>query len=327
MNDIELINKLTRRDFTENELYIFPVRLCDNEIDRDYERFSDTALEELKTLFIGKTGIFDHNPSAGNQAARVFDTEVAADNEKSTSDGRPYKYLKAKAYMVRTAANKALIDEIDAGIKKEVSISCSAVRRICSVCGCDRSKGGCSHEKGKMYGEKLCHTILDGITDAYEWSFVAVPAQINAGVTKKYIPKEEKSMDFTPINTQEELDAAVKTAVDAAVAETEKKFSGWLSPESAAALTKERDDLSAENNVCKAKVMKMQIAAENGIPLELAENMAGDSEEDIRKEAQKFAKYLTSRKVQPTPKSTGDTPFANSNDNAKLEMLRELRNN
>lgn len=134
-------------------------------------------------------------------------------------------------------------------------------------------------------------------------------------------------MDFTPINTQEELDAAVKTAVDAAIAETEKKFSGWLSPKAAAALTKERDDLSAENNICKATVMKMQIAAENGIPLELAENMAGDSEDDIRKEAEKFAKYFTSRKVQPTPKSTGDTPFRNSNDNAKLEMLREIRNN
>ena len=32
----------------------------------------------------------------------------------------------------------------------------------------------------------LCHTILSDITDAYEWSFVAVPAQRNAGVTKQY---------------------------------------------------------------------------------------------------------------------------------------------
>lgn len=326
MSDIEKINRFTRREFTEDELYIFPVKLCDNAIDRDGERFSDKALEELKTLFVGKTGIFDHDPRAGNQEARVFDTEVVSEN-KTTSDGRPYKYLKAKAYMVRNAANQPLIDEIDAGIKKEVSVGCSARKKICSVCGTNVFEQGCSHVKGKEYGGKLCHHILDDINDAYEWSFVAVPAQINAGVTKKYIPKEEKSMDFTPINTQEELDAAVKTAVDAAVAETEKKFSGWLSPESAAVLTKERDDLSAENTVCKAKVMKMQIAAENGIPLELAENMAGDSEDDIRKEAQKFAKYLTSRKIQPTPKSTGDAPFANSKNNAQLEMLRELRNN
>ena len=132
MSDIEKINRFTRREFTEDELYIFPVKLCDNAIDRDGERFSDKALEELKTLFVGKTGIFDHDPRAGNQEARVFDTEVVSEN-KTTSDGRPYKYLKAKAYMVRNAANQPLIDEIDAGIKKEVSVGCSARKKICSV--------------------------------------------------------------------------------------------------------------------------------------------------------------------------------------------------
>ena len=54
MSDIEKINRFTRREFTEDELYIFPVKLCDNEIDRDGERFSDKALEDLKTLFVGK---------------------------------------------------------------------------------------------------------------------------------------------------------------------------------------------------------------------------------------------------------------------------------
>ena len=36
----------------------------------------------------------------------------------------------------------------------------------------------------------MCHTILDDITDAYEWSFVAVPAQVNAGVTKRFTEGE-----------------------------------------------------------------------------------------------------------------------------------------
>ena len=44
----------------------------------------------------------------------------------------------------------------------------------------------CSHVKGKTYGGRLCHVVLDVITDAYEWSFVAVPAQVNAGVTKRF---------------------------------------------------------------------------------------------------------------------------------------------
>ena len=187
---IEKINRFTRRPLTEDEVYTFSVILCDNDIDRDMERFADNALETLQDSFIGKTGISDHNATADNQNARIFDAEVVTDTERTTADGRPYKYLKGEAYMVRTDDNKNLIAEIDGGIKKEVSISCSAAKRICSVCGCERGAGGCAHQKGKSYGGKLCHDILDDITDAYEWSFVAVPAQVNAGVTKRFTEGE-----------------------------------------------------------------------------------------------------------------------------------------
>lgn len=189
---LDKINKFTRRKFSEDELYTFSVILCDNEIDRDCERFSDNALDKLKSLFIGKTGISDHVPSTSNQTARIFETELVTDESRTVKSGGAYKYLKASAYMIRTEDNKNLIAEIDGGIKKEVSISCSAAKRICSVCGSDRAAGGCNHINGKSYGGKICHTILDDITDAYEWSFVAVPAQLNAGVTKKYTEETAK---------------------------------------------------------------------------------------------------------------------------------------
>lgn len=182
---LEKINKFTRRPFTEEEVYAFPVVLCDNDIDRDYERFSDSALEMLAESFIGKTGISDHNPAVSNQNARIFDTEVITDNTRLTKNGEPYKYLKANAYMVRTGENADMISEIEGGIKKEVSISCSAASRKCSICGMDKAVSGCAHIKGKIYNNKMCHIILDDITDSYEWSFVAVPAQVNAGVTKR----------------------------------------------------------------------------------------------------------------------------------------------
>ncbi len=183
---LDKINRFTRRKLSEDEVYVFSVILCDNDIDRDFERFSDSALETLKERFIGKTGIFDHNISTVNQNARIFDTELVTDLSRKTEYGENYRYLKAMAYMVRTDDNKNLIAEIDGGIKKEVSISCSAAKRICSVCGSDKNTASCNHIKGRKYGGKRCHTILDDITDAYEWSFVAVPAQVNAGVTKKY---------------------------------------------------------------------------------------------------------------------------------------------
>lgn len=183
---LEKLNKFTRRELTEDEVYIFDVILCDNEIDRDGERFSMNALKALEKLFVGKTGIFDHDPKSGGQTARIFAAELMTDTSKTTAAGEPYTCLKGSAYMVRTEENAGLIREIDGGIKKEVSISCSAKSRKCSVCGAELNRKSCPHTKGKSYGNKIAHAVLDDITDAYEWSFVAVPAQVNAGVTKKY---------------------------------------------------------------------------------------------------------------------------------------------
>ena len=44
--------------------------------------------------------------------------------------------------------------------------------------------GECVHKKGQVYGGRQCYGKLCGISDAYEWSFVAVPAQRAAGVIK-----------------------------------------------------------------------------------------------------------------------------------------------
>lgn len=180
------LNQFTRRTLTQEEVFLFDVRLCDNEIDRDGERFSLEALEQLKTLFVGKTGIFDHNLKGENQTARLYAAELVQDPERITAAGEVYTFLKGHAYMVRTDANRDLIREIDGGIKKEVSISCAAASQTCSVCGGDRRNSPCSHRIGQRYGDKLCHVVLGDVTDAYEWSFVAVPAQREAGVTKQF---------------------------------------------------------------------------------------------------------------------------------------------
>lgn len=192
---LEKVNKFSRAKLTADEIYTFPVILCDNETDRDFERFSIDALRKLSKLFIGKTGIFDHNPKGENQTARIFDTEVKIFTDQTTSYGEPYACLTAKAYMIRTAKSADLIAEIDGGIKKEVSVSCSVKSHICSICGADMKKSPCTHIKGAEYGGKLCCYILDEPFDAYEWSFVAVPAQKNAGVTKTYGQKYDNDYE------------------------------------------------------------------------------------------------------------------------------------
>lgn len=182
--ELEAINRYAKTALTEEQVYAFSVRLCDNEVDRDFERFDTAALERLGELFLGKSGIFDHQWSAKGQTARIYRTEVVREPAGMTSAGDPYCWLKGWAYLLRTEKNAELIAEIEGGIKKEVSVGCSVAKRICSVCGAE--EGGCHHVRGQMYGDQLCFTELREPVDAYEWSFVAVPAQRNAGVLKRF---------------------------------------------------------------------------------------------------------------------------------------------
>lgn len=196
-DELVAINRFSRKKLTGEEVYIFPVTLCDNEIDRDFERFSAKALHSLAPLFEGKTGVFDHNAKSTFQTARIFKTWVENSTSKKTATGESYCALKAKAYMVRTKENEALISEIEGGIKKEVSVSCAVAKAKCSVCGADMKKCGCEHLRGKSYNGKLCFAELSEPTDAYEWSFVAVPAQRAAGVTKNF--EKERYCTENPI--------------------------------------------------------------------------------------------------------------------------------
>lgn len=191
-NDLALINTYARNPLSAEEVYCFNLTLCDNEVDRDFERFSVYSLKALAELFKGKTGIADHNMSSANQKARIFDTWLEEEKEKKTSVGESYVALKAKAYMLITDETKELIEQIEGGIKKEVSVGCSMGAVICSICGKNMKHHECKHIKGRHYGKNLCHGILSDAKDAYEWSFVAVPAQKNAGVTKAFSKTEKK---------------------------------------------------------------------------------------------------------------------------------------
>jgi hypothetical protein len=182
--ELDRINRFAKTPLTAEEVYTFTVRLCDNEVDRDFERFDTDALEGLGELLLGKSGIFDHQWSAEGQTARIYRTEVVREKAMMTAAGDGYCWLKGWAYLLRTEKNADLIAEIEGGIKKEVSVGCSMGRSVCSVCGAD--SGTCQHVKGQVYGDKLCFAELREPRDAYEWSFVAVPAQRNAGVLKRF---------------------------------------------------------------------------------------------------------------------------------------------
>ena len=171
---LEVINGQAKGKLTAEQVYVFSLRLCDDQVDRDMERFDSEALTALAKLFIGKTGIIDHCWSSDNQVARIFQTQVVREEGIS--------YIKAWAYIRRGSHTEEIIADIEAGIKKEVSVGCAMGRSVCSICGGDY--GTCGHQKGESYDGQLCCAILKEPMDAYEFSFVAVPAQPQAGVMK-----------------------------------------------------------------------------------------------------------------------------------------------
>lgn len=182
--DLAEINRFAKTPLEAKEVYAFCVKLCDNEVDRELERFDEEALQELGDRFVGKSGMFDHRWSAQGQTARIYRTELVREPGRITAAGDGYCYLKGYAYLLRSEKNQDLIAEIEGGIKKEVSVGCSVKRRSCSICGAE--SGSCAHVPGERYGDRLCYTQLQEVADAYEWSFVAVPAQRDAGVMKRF---------------------------------------------------------------------------------------------------------------------------------------------
>ena len=197
------INAQAKAELTAEQVYVFSLRLCDDQVDRDFERFDTAALGKLAKLFVGKTGVVDHRWSADAQVARIFETQVILDGSCS--------YIKAWAYIRRGGKNDEIIADIEAGIKKEVSVGCAMGHSVCSVCGSDY--GSCGHQKGEYYDGLLCCAILKEPMDAYEFSFVAVPAQREAGVLKAMSGGNRKLKDLADeFGAQSEYRALFKMA-------------------------------------------------------------------------------------------------------------------
>lgn len=172
----------------EDNIFIFPIVLCDNQVDDDYEAFTNQSLIELAKLFVGKTGIFDNS----NVSARIYSCEViysTVQGSNPNSSDSLLHYILAKAYMIKTKDSEDIINEISSGIKSKVSISCGISYKTCSICcapilpATDRCYC-CGYKKGdkvptvnkndKEYTE-VCFHLLHEPTDAYEWSFVQSP--------------------------------------------------------------------------------------------------------------------------------------------------------
>ncbi|NLY46792.1 MAG: phage scaffold protein [Tissierella sp.] len=87
------------------------------------------------------------------------------------------------------------------------------------------------------------------------------------------------------------------------------------------------DKLTEKDNKIKEyeiKNLKYRIANENGIPLELASKLSGETEEDLKKDAETLSSFITKKQTLPlrtTETKTDDevAPYKEMLDNLKLD--------
>ena len=157
--------------------------MCDNEIDRDYEYFPADTLTQMANLFGWARLLFPTTNARQAIRWREFTTPNLLTGEYSLS-GENYTQLVAKCLYAQKRLHSRSSPQSKPGITKKVSISCAIKSAVCSICGTDNRETYCKHWNGETYDGEVCYFALKGALDAYELSFVAVPAQPKGGGNK-----------------------------------------------------------------------------------------------------------------------------------------------
>lgn len=156
--------------------------------------------------------------------------------------------------------------------------------------------------------------------------------------------------EFTPITTQEEFDKAIKGRLAQKDRELEEKFKDYLSPdkvselkkdyenklEESKRLVKEAQDKLKENEssvaelktraeIAENSILKSKIAYQHKLPMELADRLVGETEEDLNKDAESLASIVGSGSTPPLyTRETNNAGGATANDAAMLGLLSAL---
>ena len=137
-------------------------------------------------------------------------------------------------------------------------------------------------------------------------------------------------MPFTPINTQEEFDAAIRDRLE----RERGKYADYEDLKTqVSTLTTERDtalqqvaDRDAKIAKYETDSVKTRIAREKGIPAEMAHRLTGSTEEEIAQDADAMAKIFQTAKGA-APLFDNSQPVGDDKDAALKQLLQNLNMN
>ena len=138
--------------------------------------------------------------------------------------------------------------------------------------------------------------------------------------------------EFKPITTQEEFDVAIKDRLEQAGNAVRQQFSDYDTTKKDYEALKtdavQKDatitDLQNQLKGARAELAKTRIALEKGLPAELSARLTGETEDEIRKDAETLASLLA--KQRGTAPMRDQEPGSGGTEKAALKkMLNNLK--
>lgn len=155
--------------------------------------------------------------------------------------------------------------------------------------------------------------------------------------------------DFKVIETQEEFDKAIQSRLKQKDRELADKYKDYLSPDDVTALkadfdkqlqdanklVKETQDklstfdetvsnLTKRAEAAEKQVLKNRIAYENKLPIELSERLIGNTEEELKADAEKLSGIIKPNNAPPLYTGTQTSQSGNTLEAGMAEVLASI---
>ncbi len=182
---LDRIRSLALTDVDPDRLYVRRMKLCNDQYDRSHERFPVNYLRRFEATLPGKSFLDNHQnePKKATRQAilgRFYDATLEKDAKGVT-------HLIPSVYMVKTAENEALRENIDYGIYGHCSIGFKFDQLVCDVCNQNYHTAKCQHSVGQKFDGRVCRTTYggdEGKAEAVEGSLVYLGCQTDATFVK-----------------------------------------------------------------------------------------------------------------------------------------------
>lgn len=155
--------------------------------------------------------------------------------------------------------------------------------------------------------------------------------------------------DFKVIETQEEFDKAIQSRLKQKDRELADKYKDYLSPDDVTALkadfdkqlqdanklVKETQDklstfdetvsnLTKRAEAAEKQVLKNRVAYENKLPIELSERLIGNTEEQLKADAEKLSRIIKPNNAPPLYTGTQTSQSGNTLEAGMAEVLASI---